>query len=185
MFNFLLRLNWVDIVIVILVVRICYISIKTGFVPEIFKLAGIICAIYLALHYYMSLGASLQKNSFASVVPPEYFDFICFLALAGLGYLIFFLLRGGLYRLMEVKTIPAVAKWGGIITGLLRCYFTVGLIVFAFSISTVRYFKDSGAKSYIGSRLSDVAPATYSWIWDNLASKLSPNEKVNSTVLKK
>ncbi|MGA2775556.1 MAG: CvpA family protein [Candidatus Omnitrophota bacterium] len=183
MLDILLQLNWVDIVIVILVVRVCYISVKSGFIVEIFKLSGTICAIYLSLHYYMVLGVRLQGNSYASAVPANYFDFLCFFALTLLGYFLFFLLRSVLYRFMELKAVPALSKWGGFITGLCRSVFLTGLIIFAFSISTVSYLKDSGNKSYIGSRLSKVAPATYSWIWNNLTSKFIPQEKFNNTVL--
>ncbi|MFA5275817.1 MAG: CvpA family protein [Candidatus Omnitrophota bacterium] len=183
MLDILLQLNWVDIIIVILVFRVCYISIKGGFIIEIFKLCGTICAIYLSLHYYMVLGARLQGKSYVSVVPANYFDFFCFFALALLGYFIFFLLRSALYRFMELKAIPALSKWGGFITGLFRSVFLTSLIIFAFSISTINYFEESGNKSYIGSRLSKVAPLTYSWIWNNLTSKFIPQEKFNNNVL--
>jgi len=184
MLDILMQFNWFDLFILILIARICYISVKTGFVVELFKLAGTICSVYLALHFYMSLGAKLQGNSFV-IIPAKFFDFLCFLALVGLGYFIFFLLRTALYRFMEVKTMPALGKWGGLAVGIARSIFLASLIAFIFSISTVAYLKNSRDKSYIGSRISAVAPATYSWIWNNLTSKFSPKENLNTEALNK
>ena len=52
-YDSLKQINWVDIFAVILLIRVCYISIKTGFLTEIFKLLGTVCAILLACHYYV------------------------------------------------------------------------------------------------------------------------------------
>jgi len=182
MIDVLLRLNWVDIIVIILVIRVSYISVKSGFPVEVFKLLGTICSIYLSLHYYLVLG-DLLRGSFTSVIPENYLNFLCFLALASLGYLLFFLLRTALYHFVDVKAVPALSKWGGLITGLLRDILLIGLIVFAFSISTVSYLSESANKSYIASRFLKTAPATYSWIWNNITSKFIPNEKFNKTVV--
>ena len=182
MIDALLRLNWVDIIVVILIIRVSYISVKSGFPVEIFKLLGTICAIYLSLHYYIIFG-DLLRGYFTSIIPEAYFNFLCFLALALLGYFLFFLLRTALYHFVDVKAVPALSKWGGLITGLLRDILLISLIVFAFSISTVTYLASSANKSYIASRFSKVAPVTYSWIWNNITSKFIPNEKFNNAVL--
>ena len=182
MIDALLQLNWVDIIVVILIIRIGYISVKGGFPVEIFKLLGTICAIYLSLHFYINLG-NLLRGYVTSIIPEAYFNFFCFFALALLGYFLFFLLRTALYHFVDIKAVPALSKWGGLITGFLRDILLIGLIVFAFSISSVTYLADSANKSYVASRFSKVAPLTYSWIWNNITSKFIPNEKFNNTVL--
>ena len=182
MIDALLQLNWVDIIVVILIIRVGYISIKSGFPVEIFKLLGTICAIYLSLHYYISLG-NLLRGYFTSMIPENYFNFICFIALTLLGYFLFFLFRTALYHFVDVKAVPALSKWGGLVTGFLRDILLIGLIIFAFSISSVTYLANSANKSYIASRFSQVAPSTYSWIWNNITSKFIPSEKFNNAVL--
>ena len=183
MLDILRQLNWVDIVIAVLVIRICYISIKSGFPVEIFKLLGTLCAIYLSLHYYLVLGDMLGGISFVSAIPKAYFDFLCFLILALIGYLLFFLLRAIFYHFIDLKAVPALSKWGGFIAGLARAALLIGLIVFIFSISTVGYLQSSADNSYIGSRFSKVAPLTYAWIWNNITSKFAKNEKFNAFAL--
>jgi len=182
MIDTLLRLNWVDIVVVILIIRVVYISVKSGFPVEIFKLLGTICAIYFSLHYYIVLG-DLLRGYFTSIIPEAYFNFLCFFALALLGYFLFFLLRTALYHFVDVKAVPALSKWGGLIAGLIRDILLIGLIVFTLSISTVSYLENSVNKSYIASRFSKVAPVTYSWIWNNITSRFISNERFNNTVL--
>ena len=45
------QFNWFDVAIIILFIRICYIAFRSEFPVELFKLAGIICAIYISMHY--------------------------------------------------------------------------------------------------------------------------------------
>ena len=58
--EFLKGLNWVDVFVVILLIRITYIAVKTGLSVEVFKSLGTVCAVYLALHYYINSGKFLN-----------------------------------------------------------------------------------------------------------------------------
>ena len=58
--GFLKSLNWVDILIAALAVRIVYISVKTGFVTEFMKTLATLIAVFLAFHYYTKLAAILS-----------------------------------------------------------------------------------------------------------------------------
>ena len=108
---------------------------------------------------------------------------VSFLSVLVFDYFLFFLFRTALYHFVDVKAVPALSKWGGLVTGFLRDILLIGLIIFAFSISSVTYLANSANKSYIASRFSKVAPATYSWIWNNITSKFIPSEKFNNAVL--
>jgi len=57
------------------------------------------------------------------------------------------------------------------------------LMIFLLTISSVSYLKDKAISSYFGKRLFQVAPSTYSWVWDSVASKFMVKEKLNDTVL--
>lgn len=183
--NIFKQLNWVDIFVVIILFRIGYIAMKNGFSVEIFKLLGVITAIYLSLHYYTSFSDWVaQRITLAKEKAPlEFLDFCVFVILIIIGYLVWAILREVICRYIKMEAVPSLNKWGGLVLGITRAYFSVGLIIFMLAISSISYFKDSVSNSYSAGFFFKVAPTTYSWLWNNLTSKFMTQEKFNGVVL--
>jgi len=178
------KFNWVDVFVIISLVRIGYVSFKTGFTVELFKLLGIVLATYVSLHYYTWLSDVIfYKGASSEKMPLEFSDFISFALLAIAGYVVFILLRSVFYRFIKMEAAPNLQKWGGLVLGMARAFLFVGLITFMFVTSSVEYFKNSVKDSYSGSSVFKIAPATYSWIWNNITSKFMDSEKFNQTVI--
>jgi uncharacterized membrane protein required for colicin V production len=178
------RFNWVDIFVIILLFRICYIAFKTGFVPEFFKLLGTLLAIYVAMHYYTGLSDFLGgRFGLDKKMPLDFLDFICFISLAIISYLVGILFRQAFCRLIKLETVPRLNMWGGFVIGIARAVLLAGLFTFIISISTVKYLHDKVADSYFGVSLIKVAPQTYSSVWYGFMSKFTPAEKFNKTIL--
>ena len=184
LFESIKKFNWVDIFIIILFLRICYIAFQSGFLSEFFKLLGTISAIYLSLHYYTGLSDTLLKNSIflKDKMPLKFMDFLCFVILVLVGYLIFVLLRVGLLKIMKMEAVPLLHKWGGLCLGVVRAMLLTGLIVFMLAISTVGYFKRSVKDSFMGKDFFEMPVTTYSFLWDTLASKFMMAEKFNKNI---
>jgi uncharacterized membrane protein required for colicin V production len=181
--NILKQINWVDIFVLILGVRICYIAVKSGFPVELFKLIGTITAIYLSLHYYILLSGYIKGwLSMGDRLPQEFLQFIVFLVLACVGYYAFMVLRSIFYRFLKMEAVSTLNKWGSLILGVARTALLASLIMFMFVISSVSYFNSSVKTSYMGKHLFMVAPDTYSWLWNNFVSKFAAGEKYNDTV---
>lgn len=176
------QFNYLDIVIIILSLRICYVAVKTGLAVEFFKLLGIIFSIYIASHYYISFSDSLQKRFFHQAVPIDFVDFIVFVLLAIASNLCFVFLRFAFSRFMKMEAAPNLNKYGALILGLGRSYFAIGLLVYLLMVSSISYLSNSVKHSYIGSRFSSVSAQTYTWIWGNIFSKFLPQERHNSVV---
>lgn len=176
------QFNWVDLFIIIVLFRIGYVSMKSGFTAEIFKLPGTILAIYLALHYYTALGDIVRKYVSEDFMPLEFMDFICFVVLVLLGYLLFLVLREAFSRFLKLEAIPIVNKWCGLVLGVARAILLVGLLTFMLFISSADYLKESVQKSYSGVRLIGVAPDTYRFVLNNFIAKFWPAEKYNTVV---
>jgi uncharacterized membrane protein required for colicin V production len=176
------KLNIVDILVIILYARICVIASRKGIAVEIFKLAGLICAIYLSLHYYTAISDYLRSRVSLKVIPLDFLDFFIFLILAGSVYLIFAGLRQTFLHLVKIEAVSGLHKWGGLVLGVCRAYLLVGLVVFCLGISTVNYLKESAQSSYMGKKLFRVPVETYSWLWDNIFSKFSSPDKFNKVV---
>lgn len=182
MLNFINQLNFVDIIIIIITLRICYIAAVMGLVIELFKLSGLLFATYISLHYYTSVSDIIGRNFLPKGMPLEFIDFLIFVILAVTAYLVFIVLRSIFYRVIKLEATPKINKIGGLILGVARAYFTIGLLIFTLLISSVSYLKNSAAHSYLGSRAFLIAPRAYNWIWESIISKFSPKEKFNPTV---
>ncbi|HTY45621.1 MAG TPA: CvpA family protein [Patescibacteria group bacterium] len=181
--NVLKEFNWVDIFVIILLLRICYVSLKNGFLLEFFKLLGTVAAIYCAMHYYTrvsgSIGAlmKLGKNGQLAI-----FDFLSFIVLALLGYAVFWVIRELIARLFKAEAVPTLAKWGGLVVGVARAFLFLSFVLFALYLSPVDYMHDSIPASYSGKKIIQVAPNLYVGLWESVFSKFMTGEKMNETV---
>jgi len=182
--NVLKQFNWVDILFVILLIRICYVAIKNGFPVELFKFLGTVSAVYLSLHYYIIFPDYIVGRIGAKNIPLEYLTFFSFVGLAILGYLIFILLSKVFSRFIQLEAVPNLNKWGSFILGIIRSFLLVSLIIFIFVIAPTAYFINSVNNSYSGKRLFKIAPTTYTWLWDSIMSKFRTQEKFNDAILK-
>ncbi|HPL83073.1 MAG TPA: CvpA family protein [Candidatus Omnitrophota bacterium] len=182
--NTLKQFNWLDILILIVISRVCYIALKNGFTAEFFKIFGTLMAVYISMHYCVLLADyAIRVASFDAKASLEIIYFIFFVALASSGYLLFFLLRKAFDNFVKIETVSALNKWGGLILGALRSILLVSLIAFAMVVSSVPYFKNSVKNSYLGQRLVLAAPDTYTWAWENIFSKFMTSEKEGSIVI--
>jgi uncharacterized membrane protein required for colicin V production len=176
------QFNWVDLAIIILFIRICYVAYRSELPVELFKLAGIICAIYISLHYYAGTADFFRQRMGFKEMPLEFLDFISFALLATIGILFFLFLRIIFWRFVRIEAINALNKWGSLLIGIIRCFLLVGLLSFALTISSISYLRDSVGYSYLGNRFFRVAPSVYTWLWEAVVSKFMTGEKFNPTV---
>ncbi|MDD5476906.1 MAG: CvpA family protein [Candidatus Omnitrophica bacterium] len=182
MINAITQFNFLDVIIVIISLRICYVAFQMGLAVEFFKLSGVILATYLSLHYYTGLSDIIQRRFIPKGMPLEFMDLLVFIILAAGGYLLFVVLRNSFYRFMKLEASPKISQFGGLTLGLARLFFTVGLLIYILMISGIKYLNDSVKYSYLGSRSTLISSNTYGWLWGSIISKFSPNEKFNPTV---
>lgn len=180
--NSLNQFNWIDIFFVILLIRIGYVALKNGLPIELFKFLGTVCAIYLSLHYYIIFSDYFVGLTGVKKAPVEYVTSFSAVILAVSGYLIFVLLRHVFSRFIHLEAVPNLDKWGSLISGIIRSFLLVSLIIFIFAILPRDYFRKSVNNSYSGRRLFKIAPTTYTWLWNNIMSKFRTEEKFNETI---
>lgn len=177
------RFNWIDILIFIVFLRLIFVSQKQGLAMEFFKLLGVFSGLYLALHYYFSLAVYLNGRSGNKNSPGQFLEFSSYIILLAFGYLVFWLLRVSVFRFMTAEINPILNKWGGFFLGFLRALLLSGLILFAILIPKSTYFRESVRYSLSGTYFAQVAPATYTWIWESIVSKFNSGEKFNNAIL--
>lgn len=177
------QLNWVDIFCLILLLRMFYISGKSGFAPELFKFFGTVLAIYLSLHYYVIFSDYLGERLGVNNIPLEHMAALISVLLALLGYLFFALLRRLFNRFLTMEAVAGLNKWGGILLGLLRGVCLASLVLFIMAASGVDYLRQSAARAYCGKYIIRVAPDIYSGLWSGVVSKFRTQEKFNKAIL--
>lgn len=182
MVDLITRFNFLDIIIIIISVRICYIAFQMGLAVEFFKLAGVILATYISLHYYTGLSEIIQRRFIPKGMPPELMDLLVLIILAAGGYLVFVVLRSSFYRYMRLEASPKISQFGGFVLGLARSFFTTGLLIYILMISGVKYLNESVKYSYLAGRSVLISADTYGWLWGNIISKFSQNDKFNPAV---
>lgn len=177
------QINWVDIFVVILFIRACYISSRQGLPVEFFKLLGTIAAIYLSLHYYTIFADFIRVRVKLPDIPLQFLDFVCFVLCAVLGFIFFTVLQKLFCRYLSIDSLPDLNKWGGLILGVIRGFLFISLVMFMLNISTISYLKKSVNESYSKKYLFQPAPATYSFLWNSFFSRYMTQEKFNKTIL--
>ena len=183
MFNGIIEhFNWVDILILIAVFRIGYIAMRTGIMTEVFKFGGVICSIYISSHYFTILSDFIKQRIPGEFMSLEFLDFLSFTILLTLGYLIFVLLRSICRNFIKLDSPSIINRWMGLALGILRGYLISGIVIFAMVISSVAYLKNSSANSYFAKQLFQVQAGVYTWLWNNVGSKLMTSEKFNPTI---
>ena len=180
--EFIKHFNWVDVLVLIIVFRIGYIAMVTGIMTEVFKFGGVISSIYISSHYFTVLSDYIKQRMPGEFLSLEFLDFLSFIILLTLGYLIFVLLRSVCRNFIKLDSPSIIDRWIGLALGILRGYLISGIIIFAMAISSVTYFRNISAHSYFGKQLFNVQPGVYTWFWDNIGSKLMRSEKFNPTV---
>jgi uncharacterized membrane protein required for colicin V production len=184
MLNFIKHINWVDLFVITLLLRVCYIAAGTGIMIEFFKITGTILATYFSLHYYTRLANILHERFWLESIPLVFLDFICFLILAAVVYLLFVFLRNIFCRFVKMDTVENLNKWGGLIVGVARSFLLVSLFTFGFALSNFGYLEESLQNSYTGRRIFSLAPSVYRWSWENITSKFFVDDKINEAVIK-
>ena len=166
------QLNWVDLLVLILLIRIGYITFKTGFSLEIFKFTGTIVAIYFACHYYSRISGFLSNQLFqGEATGLDFLNVVIFSLLAGLFYFIFVIIRALFALVIRIEAVSLLNRWGAFFIGMVRGLFFVGMLLFILSLSNISYLKNSVFVSYSGLKLSRLTPRVYTSLWNSIASR--------------
>jgi membrane protein required for colicin V production len=169
----LTKFGWVDIVFITLLIRISYIGLKNGFLPEIFRLFGLFSAFILSFNNYTLVSgflASHTKRIGASL------DVISFLFIFIATLFIFKLLAMPAGLLSNKENVSAPNRILGLIFGLCRGALLVSLVYVFFINSRVDYLsKSAGEKSMLGRYAAGIAPSAY-----NIGINLYPLPKIDT-----
>ncbi len=152
-------INWVDIVIVILLLRGAYAGYRGGFGREIGRLISIVVGIIVSFQNYRLLGDLISSHSF---VPSLYANIISFILLLVIVVLVVKLLMAVIRQLMRVEFVPAVESNGGLILGLIQGVIIASLVLVVLVWLPFARLKKAIIKdSYLGPIVLEISPAIH------------------------
>lgn len=168
------RLNWVDIFVVILLIRTSYIGARTGLSVELFKLIGILVGLYLAMRFYSNLGGWITSKI---ALPTELADGLSFLILIFASIISLKYVGVILSKVVKLTFAERFDKWGGFISGLLRGAVLLSLIFMFLGILQIDYFtKSIEERSLTGPYIKRITPQAYRVIAKTVPEELEIKE---------
>jgi uncharacterized membrane protein required for colicin V production len=173
-------INWVDVAMVVLLIRIVFIGVKTGFITELFKLFGVFCASFVALHYYSPLAVLLAKKINVSLVVLECSFFILMVSLVVIAAKY---MRDGFLLIFKLETTHAgVNQWGAGIFSIIRALFLASVVMFGVLLMRVEWLQRETMTSVSSKLALKVAPNTYSFVYHHFVGKIFGKERFNQEV---
>ncbi len=178
------RINWVDVLVVILMLRMSYVAFKEGLSHEIFPFIGAILIAVLSLYYYTRVGLVISQN--LGGMPVEISNFLSFLLLvAAMGFLVKFL-KGILDKIVKVQWHPLIEKFGGLAVGIARAYIITSIVLTVLVLMPLSYLQWSVRdKSLMGKYVLMAGPEIYGKISVFLPTIKVGGEPLNKDLISK
>lgn len=133
------RLNWIDVIVIIVMLRTSYVAFQDGLSHEIFPLIGAVSTLIIALHYYNTLALAVTRNILQ--VNTAVACFFSFLALVIIIGIIFRLLRGVVDAIVKVSWHPVLEKFGGLIVGVIRASVVASTVLIILALLPLPYIQ--------------------------------------------
>lgn len=160
-----MKINWIDILIIIYIVRAFFHGKKRGFSFEITAFVSALASWVLAIHFYQGLGLSINKWFLLSLETARVISF------AGIAICILFLgaiLSRLIKKIMKLSFLPNIEKIGGCILGILRGISISAIIIVALALTPSKAIQQEVyISSFFGNYLVALSPRLHKWIWQS------------------
>jgi membrane protein required for colicin V production len=154
------RANWVDLLVVTLMIRTVYVSLKDGLSHEIFPLLGSVLTLILGLHYYGRLGSMLY--GVAGMIPLSMLKLASFLAIIVISGFILKMLKILVDAVIKVTWHPFIEKFGGMLAGVLRGMVVTSMALICLALVPLSYLQWSiKERSVSGMFFLRIGPGIY------------------------
>lgn len=173
------KINWVDVLVAIIMIRMSYVAFREGLSHEIFPFIGSVVIVMVSLHYYMKIGSFISQN--VGSIPAEISNFFSFLVLVVVVGFAVKLLGRLLEKIVKVGWHPIIEKFGGLVVGIMRAYIITGVVLMMLALMPLSYLQWSiRDKSFTGKYVLMAGPEIYSRL-----SRFLPTIKVGEPALTK
>lgn len=170
--------NWVDLVILTIVLTASYRGVGRGVLAELFNLVGVVSATALSCNYYPL--ASEKIAPWLSVVKPEILTFSTFLILLVVARCVLVgIVARLLVRLIKCDVTSWITNTGAFLLGGLRGLWWSGLLLLILLATDTPYLKESiEARSLAGPRLVQLSQHSVGWVTQHYPGAVAQAEPV-------
>lgn len=158
--NIMTKVNWVDIIVLILMVRMSYVAFMDGLSHEIFPFFGTLAVYLLSLNYYPRLGEAISQN--LGNMPSEISNCLSFIILiVTLGFIVKFV-KIILDKIVKVQWHPVIEKFGGFFVGIAKAYIITAMVLTMLVLIPLSYLQWSvKERSLTGKYILMAGPEAY------------------------
>ena len=135
----LTKINWVDVLVVIIMIRTSYIAFQDGLSHEIFPLISTVFIILLSLHYYEKIAVFISQNLFPISLP--ILNWLSFTFLVIITAILFKFLKIVLDKIIKVTWHPLVEKFGGLAAGIVRAAMLTSIVLMIIALMPLSYLQ--------------------------------------------
>ncbi|MDO8525739.1 MAG: CvpA family protein [Candidatus Omnitrophota bacterium] len=154
------KINWVDVLILILILRTSYVSIQDGLSHEILPLIGSVCMLIIPLHYYNAIALFLYDSGFA--IPIGILNLLSFLLSAVCIGVIFRFLKVAIDKIIRVSWHLLIERFGGLLAGVIRGAILASIILMIITLIPLPYLQWSvRERSLMGVYFLRIGPSIY------------------------
>ena len=152
-------INWLDVVVLVIILRAVYIGVKLGLTAELFNFFGVLVSLVCVVLWYSRTADVLVINF---KLPVWLSQFLCFIIIAQFVRLIFKYGLALLLKILNVQFVPQLERIGGGVIGFGRGVILSGIIILAVGLIPNNYLKESiEVKSFTGKFLVKTVEGTY------------------------
>ncbi|MBL7068457.1 MAG: CvpA family protein [Candidatus Omnitrophica bacterium] len=158
--DILSRINWVDVLILTILFRICYVGFNRGLANEAVPLIGIYAALVISLHFYAPIGNFI--SGFTSINKNHAYV-LCFVSLAAFTNYVFSIIEAYIVsKVMQIHVASLLDRIGGLFFGILRGILLASVVITALELIPIKYLDDSIYKrSLLGTRFLNIAKGAH------------------------
>ena len=174
-------MNWIDIVLLVLLVAAIIIGSKKGLVRELMALAALTATVIVSFNYIDIIATKIYAKIGGSPLATAILSFV---VLLGLVYAVFKLLGIMFYRIANLQKLGKKDQVGGALVGAIRGWVVISFMIFmVFLFPMPDKFYDDFENSFLGTTFARTLPAIYEG-----SSSLHPGnrefmQKVENTLL--
>lgn len=140
------RVNWVDLIAIIIILRVSYLGSFIGIGIQILPLLSLLFTLTVSIYYYDNISLFITQRSTLSRSVTEFFVFIIIISIVVIVSKI-------INKYMPFKRPEVLVPFervGGMLMGLLISTITIGLLYITFILLPVKGFKESVKDSMSG-----------------------------------
>jgi uncharacterized membrane protein required for colicin V production len=178
--QFFRSINWVDVGLAVVFIRVVFLIVKTGFIAETCRSLGTVIAVYVALHNYSGIAAWVTKKVSFS---PHIIELFVFIGLWAVVMVIMKFVRDGLLMLFKVETThKGFDQYAAGILGVGRGLLVCSLIMFAVFLSGHMQASQMALRSLSYNIVGRAAIKTYAFLHHQIVERFVPKAKYNHAV---